>query len=142
VYYNCGGKTLSWLKPQIEADSNTYKTVGSFFQVGIGTNDGYPVKNGTKKDIKAYTELIKKKFPSATLYVLPGTRGWGSVSNTTLSEMKSYYKQYTDLGWTLLWPKNDSNVEIDPYFTTQAKAHDSSSEWFKKQMKRIKENKS
>jgi hypothetical protein len=142
VYYNCGGKTLSWLKQQIGGDGNTYPTVGSFFQVGIGTNDGYPVKDSTKKDIKAYTELIKKKFPSATLYVLPGTRGWGSVSNTTLSEMKSYYKQYTDLGWTLLWPKNDSNVEIDPFFNTQTKAHDSSSEWFKKQMKRIKENKS
>jgi hypothetical protein len=142
VYYNCGGKTLSWLKQQINGDGNVYTSVESFFQVGIGTNDGYPTKDSTKKDIKAYTDLVRKKFPNATLYILPGTRGWGSVSNTTLSQMKSYYKQYTDLGWTLLWPLNSSSNEIDPYFDTQTKAHNSNDEWFKKQMKRIKDNKS
>jgi len=142
VYYNCGGKTLSWLKQQINGDGNVYASVESFFQVGIGTNDGYPTKDSTKKDIKAYTDLVRKKFPNATLYILPGTRGWGSVSNTTLSQMKSYYKQYTDLGWTLLWPLNSSSNEIDPYFDTQTKAHNSNDEWFKKQMKRIKDNKS
>jgi hypothetical protein len=142
VYYNCGGKTVSWLKQQIKGDSNTYSSVGSFFQVGIGTNDGYPSGNSSKKEIKEYTEMVKKRFPSATLYVLPGTRGWGSVSNTTLSEMKTYYKIYTELGWTLLWPKNDNGTEIDPYFNSQSKAHDGTSEWFKRQMKRIKENKS
>ena len=142
VYYNCGGKTLSWLKQQINGDGNVYASVESFFQVGIGTNDGYPTKDSTKKDIKSYTDLVRKKFPNATVYILPGTRGWGSVSSITLSQMKSYYKQYTDLGWTLLWPLNSSSNEIDPYFDTQTKAHNSNDEWFKKQMKRIKDNKS
>ena len=141
VYYNCGGKTLSWLSNQIKADGNTYSTVKTYFQVGIGTNDGYPTKASTKKDIKDYTNLVKKKFPKATLYVLPGTRGWGSVSNITLDQMKSYYKQYTDLGWVLLWPKNNSGAEIDPYFSSQSKAHNAKDEWFQKQMKRLKENK-
>jgi hypothetical protein len=139
VYYNCPGKTLSWLASQVKADTNTYKEVKSYFQVGIGTNDGYPVNSDTKNKIKNYTNTLKSKFPNATLYVLPGTYGWGSVSNGyTKQKLKDYYKQYTDNGWTLLWPSKNSS-ELDPNFDTSTKAHNASSEWFKYQMKLLKD---
>jgi hypothetical protein len=140
VYYNCPGKTLAWLSSQVIGDTNKYDSVKTYFQVGIGTNDGYPIDNTTKSRIKTYTAKLKQNFPNATLYVLPGTYGWGSVKGNdyTKQRLKNYYKQYEDEGWTLLWP-NKSGNEIDPNFDTSSKAHKSGSDWFQYQMKILKD---
>lgn len=139
TYYNCGGKTLTWLREQIKNDTNTYTNVKKFFQVGIGTNDGFPTSDAQKSQIKQYTDLVKEKFPNATLYVFPGTYGWGSVINKTEEQVLNYYKQYTDLGWTLLRPKNSSNNFISSNLPQGN--HDPNNEWFQGQMKLLKQNK-
>jgi len=140
TYYNCGGKTMRWLKGKISTDQNTYNNTESFFQVGIGTNDGYKTSNTEKNSIKEYTMTIQQKFPKAKLYVLPGTYGWGSVSDVTLSQVRNYFKIYTDNGWTLLWPQSGGS-DIDPKFTSSSEAHDSNNKWFKEQINLISQNK-
>ena len=140
VYYNCSGKRLSWLSSQVIADTNVYSSVKSYFQVGIGTNDGYPVSDSEKEKIQTYTSAVKQRFPNTNLYVFPGTYGWGSVkgSEFTKQRLKNYYKQYTDLGWVLLWPTKNS-VELDPKFSSSSGAHKSSGDWFQFQMKLLKQ---
>ena len=141
AYYNCGGKTMRWLKGKISTDQNTYNNTKTFFQVGIGTNDGYKTSDSEKNSIKEYTITIQQKFPKAKLYVLPGTYGWGNVSGVTLNQVRDYFKIYTDNGWTLLWPQSGGS-DIDPKFTSSSKAHDSDNKWFKEQINLISQNKS
>lgn len=139
VYYNCEQKTLAWLQPKIEADGNKPRSdVKSYFQVGIGTNDGYKVDQSTKNLISKYTANVKKKFPNTKLYVIPGTRGWVNVKNKSVQDLKDYYNQYVTNGWILLWP-SENGVELDPYFDTSAKAHNSSDKWFQQQMNLLKQ---
>jgi hypothetical protein len=140
VYYNCGGKDLTWLYKQVKDDSNVYNSVKNVFQVGIGTNDLYPVSQSAKNEINNYTYEMKKRFPNATLYVMPGTYGWGSVSGSefTKNRLKQYYNQYTEAGWYVLWPKVNS-VELDPNFASSGAAHTSSDPWFQQQMNYIQQ---
>jgi hypothetical protein len=137
TYYNCQGKKLEWLRTQIKKDNNTYTNVKNFFQVGIGTNDGFPTSTAQKSQIEQYTNLVKEKFPNATLYVFPGTYGWGNVTNKTEKQVLDYYKQYTDLGWTLLRPKDSGGNFISSNLPQGN--HDPSNEWFQGQMKVLKE---
>jgi LAS superfamily LD-carboxypeptidase LdcB len=129
TYYNCHGKNLEWLRGQIKKDSNKYPNVKTFFQVGIGTNDGFPTNGDQKSQIKQYTALVKEKFPNATLYVFPGTYGWGNVTNITEEQVLNYYKQYTDLGWTLLRPKYGNGKFISSKLPKDN--HNPNNEWFK-----------
>jgi hypothetical protein len=140
IYYNCGGKTMSWLKGKISTDKNVYKETKSFFQVGIGTNDGFKLSKTIKESIKEYTEIVKQNFPEATLYVLPGTYGWGTVENIKLSQVREYYNVYVENGWVLLWPQNNGS-DIDPYFKTAKSAHNPKDLFFKKQIDIISKNK-
>lgn len=139
TYYNCHGKTLPWLRTQINNDTNTYPDVLRFFQVGIGTNDGFPTDAAQKSQIKQYTDSVKEKFPNATLYVFPGTYGWGNVTNKTEQQVLSYYQQYVDEGWTLLRPKNNNNNFISSNLPQGN--HDPSNLWFQRQMQSLKQNK-
>jgi muramidase (phage lysozyme) len=139
AYYNCAGKTLPWLRTQIKNDTNTYTNVKRFFQVGIGTNDGFPTNSNQKSQIKQYTDSIKERFPNATLYVFPGTYGWGNVSNKTEQQVLSYYKQYEDEGWVLLRPKDSSGKFISSNLPQGN--HDPNNPWFQGQMKLLKQYK-
>ena len=139
AYYNCHGKQLSWLRTQVKNDTNTYPNVKRFFQVGIGTNDGFPTNSSQKSQIKQYTKDVKERFPNATLYVFPGTYGWGNVSNKTEQQVLNYYKQYEDEGWTILRPKDSSGNFISSDLPQGN--HDPNNAWFQGQMKLLKQYK-
>ena len=141
TYYNCGGKTRSWLQGKISTDQNKYPKVKSFFMVGIGTNDGYKVSSSIRGKVKEFTMLIQQKFPNAKLYVFPGTYGWGYRKDDTLDNLEKYYKMYTDNDWQLIWPES-GGTRMDPKFSTSELAHNKDGEWFKKQVKLISQNKS
>ena len=46
----------------------------------------------------------KVKFPNSKLYVIQGSWGWGGVSNKTESQVKEYYKKFSELGVIVVEP--------------------------------------
>ena len=66
----------------------------------IGTNGGF---NKNDKISELVTEC-KVKFPNAKLYVVQGSWGWGGVSNKTETQVKDYYKKFSELGVVVVEP--------------------------------------
>jgi len=65
----------------------------------IGTNDLY-VNNGIEK----LFDSICITFPNAKIYVIQGSWGWGGLKHTGYKKLKKYYKQYEELGGTIIEP--------------------------------------
>ena len=75
--------------------------------------------------------LIIKLCPNAKKIVVPGTYGWGGVSNKTKANQDAYYKLYQDLGWVYRYPSASADC------STVGKAHDPKIDWFKKSLELI-----
>jgi hypothetical protein len=93
-----GGKSLSWLLEAVKVYKGD-STVTNLAIV-IGTNGGF---NKNDKISELVTEC-KVKFPNAKLYVVQGSWGWGGVSNKTESQVKDYYKKFSELGVVVVEP--------------------------------------
>jgi hypothetical protein len=93
-----GGKSLSWLLEAVKV----YKgdTTVTNLAIVIGTNGGF---NKNDKISELVTEC-KVKFPNAKLYVVQGSWGWGGVSNKTETQVKDYYKKFSELGVVVVEP--------------------------------------
>jgi hypothetical protein len=93
-----GGKSLSWLLEAVKVYKGD-STVTNLAIV-IGTNGGF---NKNDKISELVTEC-KVKFPNAKLYVVQGSWGWGGVSNKTETQVKDYYKKFSELGVVIVEP--------------------------------------
>ena len=93
-----GGKSLSWLLEAVKVYKGD-STVTNLAIV-IGTNGGF---NKNDKISELVTEC-KVKFPNAKLYVVQGSWGWGGVSNKTETQVKDYYKKFSELGVVVVEP--------------------------------------
>ena len=79
----------------------------------IGTNDLY-VDKGIEKLFKS----LWITFPNAKIYVIQGSWGWGGVTHTKYDKIKKYYKQYEELGGTIIEPpigKGDPHCNCPVY---------------------------
>ena len=65
----------------------------------IGTNDLY-VDRGIEKLFNS----VCVTFPSAKIYVIQGSWGWGGLKQTGYNKIKKYYKRYEELGGTIIEP--------------------------------------
>jgi len=63
----------------------------------IGTNDLY-VDRGIEKLFNS----VCVTFPSAKIYVIQGSWGWGGLKRTGYDKIKKYYKRYEELGGTII----------------------------------------
>ncbi len=93
-----GGITLDWLLKAVKkypVDSTVTNLA-----IVIGTNGLF---NKNDNIIELITEC-KFKFPNAKLYVVQGSWGWGGVSNKTESQVKDYYKKFSELGVQVVEP--------------------------------------
>jgi hypothetical protein len=102
------GKDIKWLTDSVNAftTSLTIKTV----VVSIGTNGGYTT-NATQA--KGLMDALKLKFPNAKYIFVPGSWGWGSLteanhpgfgynSASTPSNVTTFYNQFSALGAIIL----------------------------------------
>jgi hypothetical protein len=93
-----GGKSLSWLLQSVKL--YTTDSLVTNVAICIGTNGGF-----NKND--KITELVfecKEKFPNSKFYVIQGSWGWGGVSNKTETQVREYYKKFSDLGVVVVEP--------------------------------------
>ena len=93
-----GGKTLGWLLQAVKV--YPLDTTVTNLAICIGTNGGF-----NKNDkISELVNECKVKFPNSKLYVIQGSWGWGGVSNKTESQVKEYYKKFSELGVIVVEP--------------------------------------
>ena len=93
-----GGQSLGWLLEAVKVYPGD-STVTNL-AICIGTNGGF-----NKNDkISELVNECKLKFPNSKLYVIQGSWGWGGVSNKTESQVKEYYKKFSDLGVVVVEP--------------------------------------
>lgn len=79
----------------------------------IGTNDLY-VDRGIEKLFNS----VCVTFPSAKIYVIQGSWGWGGLKHTGYDKVKKYYKRYEELGGTIIEPpigKGDPHCNCPVY---------------------------
>ena len=93
-----GGKTLGWLLQAVKVYSGD-STVTNL-AICIGTNGGF-----NKNDkVSELVNECKLKFPNSKLYVIQGSWGWGGVSNKTETQVRDYYKKFSELGVVVVEP--------------------------------------
>lgn len=93
-------------------------TVYNTIFVAIGTNDNYNIDYSLKLKAEIY-----RVFPNTKeIYVIYGTRGWGSVTNKTERNQNDYYNKYKNNGFKI--------VKSNGYFTTCLSAHTPNSKYF------------
>jgi len=79
----------------------------------IGTNDLY-----VDKGIEKLFNSVCVTFPSAKIYVIQGSWGWGGLKRTGYDKIKKYYKRYEELGGTIIEPpigKGDPHCNCPVY---------------------------
>lgn len=91
--------------------------VGKVF-ISIGTNGLY----SSSDKIEDLVDLLKEKYPNATLYIYGGSYGWsGSLSRAQVEDRRNnYYKRFKNKGVNML------KSELG-YFNTDSGAHSTSS---------------
>jgi hypothetical protein len=82
------GTGSKWLKEAVskyQVTPNVKNVV-----INIGTNDGY----NPRMDIKGLVAEVRRVFPSAKLFVVQGSWGWGNNKNITPDKVKAYYDKF------------------------------------------------
>jgi hypothetical protein len=92
------GVNLNWLKNAVKKYPVS-NDIGNVV-VSIGANGGYD-KN---EDVSGLFEALHKTFPKAKFYVVQGSWGWGNIKKITDSQVKDYYKKFTEEGATVINP--------------------------------------
>jgi hypothetical protein len=93
-----GGKSLSWLLEAVKIYS--VDTLVTNLAICIGTNGGF----NKKDNISELVTECKLKFPNSKLFVIQGSWGWGGVSNKTETQVRDYYKKFSELGVVVVEP--------------------------------------
>ena len=101
-----GGQGVSWLIGALEKFPVTPDVTGVV--TVIGTNGGFGNDNITK-----LIGLIRQKFPSAKIYSVKGSWGWGGNSTITESTVNKYYDKFKALGAVIIEPPIGS--VMDPH---------------------------
>jgi len=92
-----GGKGVSWLIGALEKFPVTPDVTGVV--TVIGTNGGFGNDN-----IPRLFGLIRQKFPSAKIYSVKGSWGWGGNSDIQESTVNKYYDRFKALGSVIIEP--------------------------------------
>ena len=67
--------------------------------VSVGLDAGYSLSD----DVTTLKVALGRAFPNADkLAIVKGSWGWGGTTNTTQAQIDTYYKKYTDAGFTVL----------------------------------------
>ena len=86
------GKPASWLLDQLEKINDTFSTP-LYVILSIGSNNSWDLdSDGVDKKL---IEKIKEVFPSANLYILNGSYGWGNLIGKTDKYWKDQIDNYT-----------------------------------------------
>jgi len=85
------GIDVKWLTSKISSQ-NINQNVETVI-ICIGTNGAFSKQDNIKKLV----ETVKIKFPNSKLYVVQGSWGWGDNRRVKINDIKSYYKQFSDL---------------------------------------------
>jgi hypothetical protein len=82
------GTGSKWLKEAV----SKYKVTSNVKNVviNIGTNDGFNIN----ADVKGLVAEVRRVFPSAKLFVVQGSWGWGNNKNITPDKVKAYYNKF------------------------------------------------
>lgn len=104
------GVNTIWLKRAVEKFPITPSIINVF--VKIGTNSGF----NPNDDIKGLIGALRRTFPSAKLFVVQGSWGWGNNKNVTADKVKAYYSIFANEGVTVIQPPAG-------YAATSAEAH-------------------
>jgi hypothetical protein len=92
------GMGVKWLYDSLKRFPITPKIKNVI--LSIGTNGGFnPYDN-----ISNLVDELRRVFPSANFYVVQGSWGWGGVSNKTETQVKEYYKKFSELGVVVVEP--------------------------------------
>jgi hypothetical protein len=74
-------------------DSHNLSPDTKSITICIGVNDAY-----VDKGVEQLMTKVKKTFPNATIFVIKGSWGWGTVKNLNPNKFNDYYKKFEDLG--------------------------------------------
>ena len=102
-----GGMGLKWLKNAVAKYPVTKKIKNVV--INIGTNGGFSKSD----DIKGLVGEIKRVFPSAKLFVVQGSWGWGGNAGTSSATVKAYYDRFANEGVKVINPP--IGVVADPH---------------------------
>ena len=115
------GTGSKWLKEAV----SKYQVTPNIKNVviNIGTNDGY----NPKMDIKGLVAEVRRVFPSARLFVVQGSWGWGNNKNITPDKVKVYYDKFRSENVVVIEPPigsvKDPHMDL-PVYTQIAAAID------------------
>ena len=115
------GTGSKWLKEAV----SKYQVTPNIKNVviNIGTNDGY----NPKMDIKGLVAEVRRVFPSAKLFVVQGSWGWGNNKNITPDKVKVYYDKFRAENVVVIEPPigsvKDPHMDL-PVYTQIAAAID------------------
>lgn len=111
-----GGVGVNWLTEALKKQKPQYNVGG--VAVSIGTNGGFNVND---KIGNLFTEL-KRVFPLAKFYAVPGSWGWGGNRNLTTYNVLSYYQLFKPYAKVLQTPigAQDPHANLPIYKTIAA----------------------
>jgi hypothetical protein len=92
------GMGVKWLKEAVSkypVNTNIKNVV-----INIGTNGAFSPKD----DIRGLVAEVRRVFPSAKLFVVQGSWGWGYNKNVTSDKVKTYYDRFKSEGVNVIEP--------------------------------------
>ena len=110
-----GGMGVKWLKDAVSKQpvNNAVKNVA----IKIGTNGGF----NKNDDIKGLVKELRRVFPSARLFALQGSWGWGYNVGISPAKVKDYYDKFKEEGVVVIDPPvgevKDPHVPSLPVYT-------------------------
>lgn len=106
-----GGTNVNWLINALKLQKPQYNVGG--VAISIGTNGGFNL-NDNITELK--TEL-KRVFPLAKFYAVPGSWGWGGNINKNINDVINYYNKFKTFATVLNTPigQNDPHANLPSY---------------------------
>lgn len=101
------GMGVKWLKNAVSGhpvNSNVKDVV-----INIGTNGAFKPNN----DVEGLIDEVRRVFPSARLYAIQGSWGWGGNKNVNPQAVASFYERFKNKGVVVIDPPI-GNV-VDPH---------------------------
>lgn len=87
-----GSQNLQWLNTAVSKHPGSKEVKN--IAICIGTNGGF----NQRDNISGLVTNIKTKFPTAKLFAIKGSWGWGGNMNVTEKQVDDYYKKFQDSG--------------------------------------------
>jgi hypothetical protein len=107
------GMGVKWLKGAVSKYPVTPNVKN--LVINIGTNGSF----NSNDDIKGLVREIRRAFPSARLFVVQGSWGWGYNKNITPEKIRKYYEKFRNEGVNVIDPPignvKDPHVDLQVY---------------------------